>query len=167
MRTNTTLRTSNPKMRGKKVRKSKVKLELELPADTTTTATWDPRHVCDLHHSSQQHWIPDPLSKAGIEATSSRILVRYNVAAPQQELPQTLVFIMRLSLYDYQAKASEYRKGLTDLKNRATTIYIKENTMNNYMPTNLTPRRNGQLSRDLQSTKSESRRNISTEQTNH
>ena len=30
-------------------------------------------------------------------------------------------FRMGLSLYDYQAKASRYRKGLTYLKNRATT----------------------------------------------
>ena len=30
-------------------------------------------------------------------------------------------FRMCLSLYDYQAKASRYRKGLTYLKNRATT----------------------------------------------
>ena len=29
--------------------------------------------------------------------------------------------MMCLSLYDYQAKASRYRKGLTCLKNRATT----------------------------------------------
>ena len=29
--------------------------------------------------------------------------------------------IMCLSLYDYQAKASRYRKGLTCLKNKATT----------------------------------------------
>ena len=28
---------------------------------------------------------------------------------------------MYLSLYDYQAKASRYKKGLTYLKNRATT----------------------------------------------
>ena len=31
------------------------------------------------------------------------------------------IVIMCLSLYDYQAKASRYRKGLTYLKNRATT----------------------------------------------
>ena len=24
----------------------------------------DPSHVCDLYHSSWQHWIPNPLSKA-------------------------------------------------------------------------------------------------------
>ena len=31
------------------------------------------------------------------------------------------ILIMCLSLYDYQAKVSRYRKGLTYLKNRATT----------------------------------------------
>ena len=31
------------------------------------------------------------------------------------------ILMMCLSLYDYQAKASKYRKGLTYLKNRATT----------------------------------------------
>ena len=31
------------------------------------------------------------------------------------------ILMMCLSLYDYQAKASRYRKGLTCLKNRATT----------------------------------------------
>ena len=30
----------------------------------TATATPDPSHVCDLHHSSLQHQIPNPLSKA-------------------------------------------------------------------------------------------------------
>ena len=38
--------------------------------------------------------------------------------------------------------------------------------MNNYMPTNLTTWRNGQLSRDIQPTKIESRRNRSTEDSN-
>ena len=33
----------------------------------------------------------------------------------------SLFLRMCLSLYDYQAKASRYRKGLTCLKNRATT----------------------------------------------
>ena len=38
--------------------------ELPLPAYTTATATPDLSHVCDLQHSSQQHWIPNPLSEA-------------------------------------------------------------------------------------------------------
>ena len=45
-----------------------VKLELQVPAYTIATATVtarpDPNHVYDLHHSSQQCWIFNPLSKA-------------------------------------------------------------------------------------------------------
>ena len=43
-----------------------VKSELQPLAYTTTTATWDlNHHVWDLHHSSRQCWIRNPLSKAG------------------------------------------------------------------------------------------------------
>ena len=41
-----------------------VKSEVQLPAYATTTATWDLNRVCDLHHSSRQQQILDPLSKA-------------------------------------------------------------------------------------------------------
>ena len=41
-----------------------VELELQLPAYTTATAMQDLSLVCDLHHNSWQHQIPDPLSKA-------------------------------------------------------------------------------------------------------
>ena len=41
-----------------------VQLELQPPAYTTAIATWEPSHVCDLHHSSQQHEILNPLNKA-------------------------------------------------------------------------------------------------------
>jgi len=41
-----------------------VQSELQLPAYTTATATWGLSHICDLHHSSQQCRIPDPLSEA-------------------------------------------------------------------------------------------------------
>ena len=40
-----------------------VELELQLPAYTTATATWDPSCLCDLHHSSWQRRILNPLSK--------------------------------------------------------------------------------------------------------
>ena len=40
----------------------RVELELQLPAYTTDTAMRDPS--CDLHHSSWQHQILNPLSKA-------------------------------------------------------------------------------------------------------
>ena len=39
-------------------------LELQLPAYTTATATPDPHSICDLHHSSNQHQILNPLSEA-------------------------------------------------------------------------------------------------------
>ena len=41
-----------------------VKLELQLPAYTTATATWDLSHICNLDHSSWQCWILNPLSEA-------------------------------------------------------------------------------------------------------
>jgi len=39
---------------------------------------------------------------------------------------------IRLSLYDYQAKARRYRKGLIYLKNRQPQIKTKQYTHNNY-----------------------------------
>ena len=41
-----------------------VKLELQLPVDSTNTATWEPSCICDLQHSSQQCQILNPLSEA-------------------------------------------------------------------------------------------------------
>ena len=38
--------------------------ELQLPTYTIATATWDPSHLCNLHHSSRQHQILHPLSGA-------------------------------------------------------------------------------------------------------
>ena len=41
-----------------------VELELQLPAYATARAMPDPSCVCDLHHSSQQRLILNPLSEA-------------------------------------------------------------------------------------------------------
>ena len=41
-----------------------VESELQLPADTTATATWDPSQVCALHLGSWQHQILNPRSEA-------------------------------------------------------------------------------------------------------
>ena len=40
-----------------------VELELQLLAYTTAIARPDLSHVCNLHHSLQQCWIPNPLSE--------------------------------------------------------------------------------------------------------
>ena len=42
----------------------RVQLELQLPVYTTATAAQDPSCTCDLHHSSWQRQILNPLSEA-------------------------------------------------------------------------------------------------------
>ena len=61
-------------------------LELQLLAYTTSTATPDPSHVCNLHHSSRQRRILNPLSEAGLKPTTSSFLVGFASAAPRREL---------------------------------------------------------------------------------
>ena len=41
-----------------------IEQELQLPADVTAAATRDPSRVIDLHHSSWQQWILNPLREA-------------------------------------------------------------------------------------------------------
>ena len=60
--------------------------ELQLPAYATATATPDLSLVCHPHRSSRQHWILNPLSKAGVEPANSWFLVGFVSAAPRQEL---------------------------------------------------------------------------------
>ena len=43
---------------------SQVKSELQLLVHTTATVIQDPSHIFNLHHSSQQHRILNPLSEA-------------------------------------------------------------------------------------------------------
>ena len=43
-----------------------VKSELQLLAYATTRATRDPSCICDLHHSSWQHQILNPVSEARV-----------------------------------------------------------------------------------------------------
>ena len=63
---------SGPHPRHIEVPRLGVKLELHLPAYTTATATQDSSRVCDLHHSSWQHWILNPLNEARVQ---TRILM--------------------------------------------------------------------------------------------
>ena len=52
-----------PHLRHMEVPRLEVELELQLPAYAKATAMWDPSHVCDLHHSSWQRHILNPLSE--------------------------------------------------------------------------------------------------------
>jgi len=47
------------------VPKLEVESELQLLADTTAIATRDLSRICDLHHSSRRHRVPNPLSEVG------------------------------------------------------------------------------------------------------
>ena len=53
-----------PHLRHIEVPRLGVKSEQQLPAYATDTATQDLSHICDLHHSSQQRQILNPLCKA-------------------------------------------------------------------------------------------------------
>ena len=66
-----------------------VKPELQLPAYTAVTATWEPSRICDLHHNSRQRWIPDPLSKARDwthNPMNTRPMFRFVSTEPRWEL---------------------------------------------------------------------------------
>ena len=65
-----------------------VKSYLQLLAYCTAPAMPDPSHVCDLHHSSLQHWILNPLRRPRIEPASLWILVGVVMTEPQWELQQ-------------------------------------------------------------------------------
>ena len=52
-----------PRLQHMEVCRLGVELELQLLAHATATATQDLSWVCDLHHSSWQSWILNPLSK--------------------------------------------------------------------------------------------------------
>ena len=53
-----------PHLRNMEVPRPGVQSQLQLPAYARATATPDPSHILDLHHSSWQCRIPNPLSEA-------------------------------------------------------------------------------------------------------
>ena len=55
---------SGPHLRHMECPRLGVQLGLQLPAYARTTVTPDPSHVCNLHHSSQQCRILNPMSEA-------------------------------------------------------------------------------------------------------
>ena len=63
-----------------------IELELRLLAYTTPTATQDPSGICNLHHSSQQCRILNPLSEARDRTYSSWMLVGFVTDEPRQKL---------------------------------------------------------------------------------
>ena len=66
-------------------------VEAEVQLLAYATATRDPSRICDLHHSSRQHWILDPLNEAR-DRTHILTLVGFLPPEPQRELPPFLGF---------------------------------------------------------------------------
>ena len=71
-----------------------IKSELQLPACGRATAMPDPSHVYGLHHSSQQHWIPNPLNEARdrTDILTDTSWVRFYLAPMGTPLIQCFVF---------------------------------------------------------------------------
>ena len=80
-----------PHPRYMEVPRLRVESELQLPIYITATATWDPSHICDLHHNSWWCQSLNPLSEAR-DQTSSWIVVGFVTAEPQWELLKTKLF---------------------------------------------------------------------------
>ena len=79
-----------------------VELELRLPAHTTATATPDPdlSHVYELHHSSWQHQILNPLSEARDRTRIILLLVGFiSIVSQQEELLSHFAFIFHFFIF--------------------------------------------------------------------
>ena len=70
-----------------------VESELQLPAHATATATQDPSRVCNLHHSSRQRRIPNPLSNA--RDRTRNLMVPSRIRYPLSHDGNSLVLIIK------------------------------------------------------------------------
>ena len=78
-----------------------IQLELQLPAYTTATATSDLSHVCDLHHSTQQHRIPNPLSEARDWTCNLMVPNRIHFHCTTMGTPLTTSFTSNMSQMEW------------------------------------------------------------------
>ena len=77
-----------------------VESELYSPAYAIATAMWDPSHVCDLHHGSQQCWILNPLNKAGFGPKSSWMLVGFINQWAMTGTPRNILLVGLISCFN-------------------------------------------------------------------
>ena len=88
-----------------KVPRLRIKSELQLLAYSTATATQDPSHIWDLHHSSWQRQILNPLSKARDQTCNLMVPGRICLhCATRRTFPPPSFFIVPLPL-----QAAPYR----------------------------------------------------------
>ena len=72
-----------------KVSRLGVKSELQLSAYTTATAMPDPGHICNLHHSSWQPQILNPLSEARYRACNLMVPRRIHFCCATMGTPES------------------------------------------------------------------------------
>ena len=65
-----------------------VTLELQLPAYAIATTTLDLSRVCDLHHSSQQHWILSSMSEARDQTRNLMVTSQIRFHCATMGIPQ-------------------------------------------------------------------------------
>ena len=70
-----------------------VQSELQPPAYATGTATRDPSCICNLHHSSRQCWILNPLSKARDRTHNLVVPSRIHFHCATTGTPVIVIFI--------------------------------------------------------------------------
>ena len=89
-----------------------VQLELQLPAYTAATATamWDPSHVCDLHYSSWQRQILNPLGETRDRTCNLMVPSRIGFRCTTTETPE----IHFLRIYNGQ-RGPSHKKFLEEI----------------------------------------------------
>ena len=89
----------------REVHRLEVESELQLPAYATATATQDPSHVCNLHHSSQQCWILTPLSEA---RDRTRVFMDPSWVRHHWAMTGTSALTLILKLYDFMKSRNKH-----------------------------------------------------------
>ena len=107
-----------PHLQHKEFSRLGVKSELQLPACATVMALWDPSCLCNLHHSSWQHWIFNPLSKAKnrtcIHKVTSRDFNPLSLNGNYQLSPLLFSIVLEIPTYCNQRK--KRKKGIQIVK---------------------------------------------------
>ena len=85
-----------------------VKSEMQLPAYTTATATWDRSHVCSLHHSSWQRQILNPPSEARDQTRILMDISRIRIKATGHVLIQASSYSVKTSSWRVQDTATSH-----------------------------------------------------------
>ena len=70
-----------------------VEFKLQLLVYTTATETPDPSCICNLHHSSRQRWILNPLSEARDRTRNLMVPSRICFRCATMETPQMIFYI--------------------------------------------------------------------------